>query len=47
MISLERVWGNFGDAGAFQLSLFSFVYFLFTQLSSLFPKILKLTQIWE
>jgi len=35
------------SVGALQLSLFSFVYSLFTLLFSFFPKILKLTQIWE
>jgi len=33
--------------GAFQLFLFSFVYSPFVQSSPFFPRILKLTQIWE
>jgi len=41
--------GKFGQAlvsdGAFQLSVFSFVYSLFAQSSPFFPKILKLTKI--
>jgi len=43
--------GEFGRAlmsfGAFQLSFFSFVYSSFAQPSPFFPRILKLTQIWE
>jgi len=35
------------SAGMFQLCLFSFVYSPFAQLSSFFPRIPKLTQIWE
>jgi len=43
--------GIFGRAivsvGAFQLSLFSFVYSPFSQSSPFFSKIMKLTQIWK
>jgi len=43
--------GEFGRAwvsvGAFQLSLFSFVYSLFSLSSLVFPRILRLIQIWE
>jgi len=35
------------SAGTFQLSVFSFVYSPFAQSSLFFPRILKLTQIWE
>jgi len=35
------------SVGAFQLSLFSFVYSPFAQSSPFFLRVLKLTQIWE
>jgi len=56
-ISLERdslvaSWlfpslGQLGDASAFQLSIFIFVYSPFAQLSPFFPRTLKLTQTWK
>ena len=43
-IWLGQVWVS---AGAFQLSLFSFVYSAFPLSSPFFPRTLKLIQIWE
>jgi len=42
-----RVWAAMVSVDALQLSLFSFVYFLFAQLSPFSPKNLKLTPFWE
>jgi len=47
ILAFLRIWATLASVDAFQLSLFSFVYFPLVQLSPFFPRILKLTQIWE
>jgi len=44
-MTLLHVWEALVSVDAFQLSLFSFVYFPSAQLSPFFPMIMKLTQI--